>query len=189
MNTPNKLTLLRVILVPVFLLLLYLVPEPYNYFSAVVIFVIAALTDSLDGYLARKNGQVTTFGKFLDPLADKILVISALVYFVGANLASPVAVIIILAREFMVTSLRLVAVSSDGKVIAAGILGKIKTVTQMVSIIAILLLCGLLIMQVLPAAFSVYWTSRILIWICAVVTVLSGLDYLFKNRNSVNTTK
>ena len=120
MNTPNKLTMLRVMLVPVFLVFLMVSRIPYNFLYALAIFIAASLTDLLDGYLARKNNQVTTFGKFLDPLADKVLVLSAMICFIQLELASSVAVVIVIAREFMVTSLRLVAVSGSGKVIPAG---------------------------------------------------------------------
>lgn len=189
MNTPNKLTMLRVILVPVFLVFLLISRIPYNYIYALVIFIAASLTDLLDGYLARKNNQVTTFGKFLDPLADKILVISAMICFIELGFASSIAVVLIIAREFMVTSLRLVAVSSDGKVIAAGWLGKIKTVISMVSVISILGLNGLGQFISLPASFDLSLIANILIWLCAVITIISGAEYMIKNWDSVNTMK
>lgn len=189
MNTPNKLTLLRVILVPVFLGFLMLNRIPYNYIIALVVFSAASLTDLLDGHLARKNNQITTFGKFLDPLADKVLVISAMICFVEMGLASSVAVIIIVAREFMVTSIRLVALSSEGKVIAAGFLGKLKTVISMVAVIGILLLCAISDITALPEWINVPLISHTLMWLATVITIVSGAQYLFDNRQSINTTK
>lgn len=189
MNTPNKLTLLRVILVPVFLVFLLISKIPYNYIYALVIFAAASLTDLLDGHLARKNNQVTTFGKFLDPVADKVLVLSAMICFIELGYASSVAVVIIIAREFIVLSLRLVAVSSSGKVIAAGWLGKIKTVISMVSVIGILVLSALTQLITLPAGLDIALTAQVLMWICAIVTVISGADYMIKNWDAVNVTK
>ena len=119
MNIANKLTLARIVLVPVFLLLLYIENIPFRFFFALIIFVVASITDLLDGKIARKYGLVTDFGKFLDPLADKILVMAAVVAFIGLRLAHPVAVILIIAREFMINGLRMLAVAGDGKVIAA----------------------------------------------------------------------
>ena len=110
MNTPNKLTVLRVLLVPLFLVFLLVGQIPAHYLLALIVFVVASATDSLDGHLARKNDQVTTFGKFLDPLADKILVLSAMISFIEIGLCGSLVVVIMIAREFMVTSLRLVAV-------------------------------------------------------------------------------
>lgn len=188
MNIPNRLTLLRVILVPVFLLFLMVDSIPANYLLALAVFVAASVTDALDGHLARKNDLVTTFGKFLDPLADKILVLSALICFIELGLASSVAIVIIIAREFMVTSLRLVAVSSNGTVIAAGILGKVKTVVQMVSIVVILFLLSLgEWFPVLAGAIPVI--SHSLIWICVLLTAISGVQYLAQNWSSVSSSK
>ncbi|MEG0692061.1 MAG: CDP-diacylglycerol--glycerol-3-phosphate 3-phosphatidyltransferase [Oscillospiraceae bacterium] len=189
MNTPNKLTLLRVILVPVFLAFLMINQISYNYIFALIVFSVASLTDMLDGHLARKNNQITTFGKFLDPLADKVLVISAMICFIELGLASSVAVVIIIAREFMVTSIRLVALSSDGKVIAASILGKIKTVISMVAVIGTLALCALGQIITMPTWIDIPLISNVLMWGAAIITVISGLEYLFANKGSINTTK
>ena len=130
MNTPNKLTMLRILLIPVFVLFMlggdFI---PYNYVGAIVVFIAASLTDLFDGRIARKRDIVTNFGKFLDPLADKSLVISAFICLQAFGLVNPVVVIILVMREFLVTSLRLIAVG-DGKVIAADIFGKVKTVIQ-----------------------------------------------------------
>lgn len=189
MNTPNKLTLLRVMLVPVFLVFLMISEIPYGHLVALVVFILASLTDLLDGYLARKNNQVTTFGKFLDPLADKVLVLAAMVCFIELGLASSVAVIIIIAREFMVTSLRLVAVSSDGKVIAASMIGKVKTVIQMIAVIAILTMLSASHFFTIGNFIDIVLISNILMWIAAAITVISGVEYLMKNKSAVNTTK
>lgn len=189
MNTPNKLTLLRVLLVPVFLAFLMINRISFNYIFALIVFVGASITDLLDGYLARKNNQVTTFGKFLDPLADKVLVLSAMVCFIELGLASSLAVVIIIAREFMVTSIRLVALSSDGKVISASFLGKLKTVISMVAVISILSICALGELIVYPAWFDVALISNTLMWIAAAITIISGGEYLFANKSSINTVK
>lgn len=189
MNTPNKLTLIRVILVPVFMTFLLVSEIPYNCLFALVVFAAAALTDLLDGHLARKNNQVTTFGKFLDPIADKVLVLSAMICFIELGLASSVAVVLIIAREFMVTSLRLVAVSNGGKVIAAGMLGKAKTVIQMTSVVIVLFLCALGQLVSLPAFVDVRLVSHLLIWISAAITIISGAQYMVQNWDSVSATK
>ncbi len=186
MNLPNKLTILRIILVPFFVLFLLVDSIPMNYLWALLIFAIASITDCLDGYIARKYHLITNFGKFLDPLADKVLVLAAMISFIELGLASSVVVIIVIAREFLVTSLRLVA-ASDGTVIAASIYGKIKTILQMFSIVAILLLKT--IYQFVPIAVDIAFLSNLLMWITAVVTVISGVDYLLKNKACINTTK
>lgn len=141
MNLPNKLTIFRIILVPIMVIIPFLGLEneylgiPVQYLIIDLIFVLASITDKLDGYLARKNNQVTTFGKFLDPLADKILVLAAMIMLVEMNKLPAWIPIIVLAREFMISGYRLIAVEKGGKVIAASNWGKIKTVTQMVAII------------------------------------------------------
>ena len=177
MNTPNKLTVLRIILVPFFLALLMINQIPHRF------------TDMLDGHLARKNNQVTTFGKFLDPLADKILVLSAMICFIELGYASSVAVVIIIAREFMVTSIRLVAVSSNGRVIAASWIGKLKTIIQMLSVISILMLCTVDQFVPLPAWLEIGAVSHTLMWISAVITIISGVDYIWKNWDTVSETR
>ena len=138
MNTPNKLTLFRIFLIPFFVFFLLMQNLPHRFLFALIIFCIAAITDHFDGELARRSGQITDFGKFLDPLADKMLVMSAFISFVQLGVVGALPVIIILMREFTVTSVRLVAMGS-GKVISANIWGKIKTVSQIVAIIIILL--------------------------------------------------
>jgi CDP-diacylglycerol--glycerol-3-phosphate 3-phosphatidyltransferase len=186
MNLPNKLTVLRIILVPFFVLFLLVDSIPYNYLWALIVFAVASITDCLDGNIARKYNLVTNFGKFLDPLADKVLVLAAMIGFIELGLSSSVVVIIVIAREFLVTSLRLVA-ASDGTVIAASIYGKIKTILQMFSIVAILLLKT--IDQFTPTGWDIDLISNVLMWITAVIAVISGWDYLWKNRHCINTTK
>ena len=134
MNLPNKLTLLRLILVPFYFFFLLCDAIPFNWLIALVIFIAASITDKLDGTIARKYNLVSTFGKFMDPLADKFLVIAALMGMVELGVVSSVAAYIIVARELLVTGIRLLAVE-DGVVIAANNLGKAKTVTQMIAII------------------------------------------------------
>ncbi len=180
MNLPNKLTLLRVILVPFFLLFLLADQIPLHGLWALVIFAAASVTDAMDGHIARSRGLVTDFGKFLDPVADKVLVFAALIAFVELGLASSVAVIIMMAREFLVSSMRMVA-ASKGKVIAAGKSGKVKTAVTMVSIVAILLLLALENFAI-GAAIPLAAVSNVLIWICGVITVYSGVEYLVQNK-------
>lgn len=179
MNTPNKLTLLRVCVIPVFMVLLLCRQIPYHMLFAAACFAAASITDTIDGRLARKNNQVTTFGKFLDPLADKMLVISALVCFVQLGLADAWVAMVIVARELLVTSLRLIA-SGSGVVIAANIWGKAKTTAQIIAILAVMLF----------AAFglpTVYGSA--LLWIAAFFTVVTGVQYLVVYRKYIDTTK
>ncbi|NLP25997.1 MAG: CDP-diacylglycerol--glycerol-3-phosphate 3-phosphatidyltransferase [Clostridiales bacterium] len=179
MNLPNKLTLLRFCLVPVFLLFIYLA-MPLNYMIALIVFIIASATDALDGHIARKHNLITDFGKFLDPLADKVLVISALVVLVDLKIMSAIPLIIIITREFMVSGLRLV-VADEGVVVPAGIWGKLKTAFTMVTIIVALLWLSI----TNDFAFNMSSTGKIidiiiliLIWISTILTVISGLIYL-----------
>lgn len=193
MNLPNKLTLTRVILVPFFLLFMYL-DIPYNYTIALVIFAAASITDALDGSIARKNNLVTNFGKFLDPLADKVLVMAALAVFVEnpeVNMGA-VPLIIIIAREFMVSGLRLVAAGS-GVVVAAGMWGKLKTAFTMATIVLILLWMSIIddfgvifSSSVLNAADIVI---TVLIWISTALTVISGIVYLKGYWNLIDSDK
>ncbi|MEG1931843.1 MAG: CDP-diacylglycerol--glycerol-3-phosphate 3-phosphatidyltransferase [Pygmaiobacter sp.] len=167
MNLPNKLTMLRVLLIPVFMVLM----GSENYLAAVVIFAVASFTDYLDGNIARKRGLVTDFGKFMDPLADKILTTTAIIYMVAQGLCHPIVLIIIMAREFAVAGVRMIA-AETGKVIAANIFGKIKTVLQMVSIIAVYLMLGLET-QCAMGFGKVTATG---------VSLVSGVIYLWDNR-------
>ncbi|MFI3170210.1 MAG: CDP-diacylglycerol--glycerol-3-phosphate 3-phosphatidyltransferase [Faecalibacterium sp.] len=193
MNLPNKLTLLRMLLVPVFMVFVSLTQygaAEYNstwYLVACLVFAVAAITDFLDGYLARKWKMVTDFGKFLDPLADKLLTTVAFLYMMRDGVCSPVVVSIILAREFAVSGLRMVAASSpDGKVIAANIWGKMKTVLQMLTIIFYFFAAAL---APADAIGLVQLVSQILCWLVALVTFLSGAIYLWDGRSFINTAK
>lgn len=172
MNLANKITMLRIFLVPIFMFFL-LTKFPYGVYISVGIFIIAAITDGLDGYVARKWKQVTNFGKFIDPLADKLLVTAALISLVELNQLSSWVAMIIITREFIVTSLRVVAIS-EGVIIAASMWGKIKTVTQIIAII--LMLMNDFAFQLL--GFSV---GQIAMLVAVVFTVFSGVDYLVKN--------
>lgn len=169
MNTPNKLTVLRMILVPIFMIFYMMESFPYHTFFAAFIFIFASITDWLDGYLARKNNIVTNFGKFMDPLADKLLVTGALLCLMDKDIVSYWVVMIIIAREFIVTGLRLVAVTK-GIVIAAGKMGKLKTVLQLIAISAAILSVNRTIVD-------------ILIYVSVFLTAFSGIDYLVRNRN------
>jgi CDP-diacylglycerol---glycerol-3-phosphate 3-phosphatidyltransferase len=170
MNLANKLTMLRIILVPVFLFFIA-IRIKYGIYIATGVFIIAALTDTLDGYVARSRNQVTKFGKFMDPLADKLIVTAALVSLVEMKQLPSWVVMIIIAREFAITGLRAVA-ASEGVIIAASKWGKAKTVIQIIAIIAVLM----------NIAFS-----RVLIIIAVLITIISGVDYLYKNRKILNT--
>lgn len=175
MNLPNKLTLLRVILVPFFVFFMLTDIVPFSPVIALAIFIAASVTDALDGHIARSRNLVTTFGKFLDPLADKVLVISALICLNSLGVIGAVPVIIIVAREFMVSGLRLVT-ANEGVVVAAGIWGKLKTAFTMVAEVAIML--GLCFSFEEQAADIVNIIYQVLIWIATVLTVISGGVYL-----------
>lgn len=188
MNTPNKLTVLRMILAPVFLAVLLAERLPYHFWWAVFVFSVAAITDAIDGRLARKNGQITVFGKLLDPVADKMLTTAALLGFMQFGLCNIWIVMIVLTREFAVTSVRLIA-SAEGVVIPANIWGKLKTVSQMTFTILIMVLAALQEMGVLPVSFPLSLVSNILLWITAALTVISGVIYLMRSTKVVTFTK
>lgn len=185
MNIANKLTVTRMLMIPVFLIFL-LVPMnlgtfgsgsyslPVSQAVAGIIFILASLTDWLDGQIARKRHLITNFGKFSDPLADKLLVMSAFVSFAGMGLMASWMVIVILAREFAVTGLRLVA-AGEGDVIAAGKMGKWKTFFQMLTIISFLF-------NNVPFGVRSFPLDQILLWTALILTILSGTDYFIKNR-------
>ncbi len=173
MNLPNKLTILRVILIPFFLVFLMVTHIPAGKWIALAIFIVASLTDTLDGYIARKYQMITNFGKFMDPLADKLLVDSALIAFVGMARIPTWIVIVIIAREFIISGFRLVA-SDNGVVIAAGWWGKIKTVVQMVMICVLIADFGGSIW---------YAVERVLIYAALILTLVSLIDYLVKNKD------
>ena len=171
MNTPNKLTILRVIMIPFFVFFMLADMGNAGKYTALVLFIAASLTDTLDGYLARKYNQVTNFGKFMDPLADKLLVCSALICLMDVGKLPSWAVIVIISREFIISGFRLVA-SDNGIVIAASWWGKSKTISQMVMIILMIADFG-----------GVFGTlETILLYVAVILTVVSVIDYIWKNR-------
>ena len=172
MNLPNKLTILRVLMIPVFVVFLLCDNIPYNNIIAVIIFALACITDALDGHIARKYNLISNFGKFMDPLADKLLVCSALICFVAIGQIPAWVVIVIVSREFIISGFRLVA-SDNGVVIAASKWGKLKTISQMIMSI-------LLIVDFNYSAF--YVLEQIFIYLSLALTVISLVDYLIKNR-------
>lgn len=185
MNTPNKITIFRIFLVPVFLAV-FLLDIPFCFLISAAIFGLASATDAIDGKLARKNNLVTVFGQFLDPIADKMLVAAGLLAFMKENLCNIWIVLVILAREFIISSLRLIA-SSQGTVIPANIFGKIKTVMQMVSFIVIMVLCGINDIVALP--FSVTIVSNIMLGLSALMGVISAVIYYNQSRSVIDFTK
>ena len=172
-NIANKLTMLRVLMVPVYVLVFGLVPQPWGRYLAFVIFAAASYTDHLDGKLARERHLITNFGKFMDPLADKLLVISALICFVENGQLAGWILILLGAREFIISGFRLVA-ASRGVVIAAGIWGKLKTVAQMIMVMLMILNFQWVWYQVL---------IQIFIWLSVILTIVSLVDYLWNNRS------
>ena len=166
MNTANKLTMLRVILIPVFLLLAY----SQHMYAAFAVYIIACVTDFVDGYVARHYNQTTNFGKFMDPLADKVLVLSAMCYFVEMGWMPGWAVAVVLFREFAVSGMRLIAVE-QGRVIAAAWSGKVKTACTMVCLCAMLLFWNIELVRLISTALIV------------ITTVYSGIEYFWKNRD------
>ncbi|MFD2759878.1 CDP-diacylglycerol--glycerol-3-phosphate 3-phosphatidyltransferase [Lentibacillus juripiscarius] len=192
MNLPNKLTLSRIFLIPVFILLLsipfdwgeWMIGEnvlPGSHLAAAVLFIIAAATDWVDGHYARKYNLVTNLGKFLDPLADKLLVASALILLVEMGIAPGWIVIVIISREFAVTGLRLVA-AGEGIVLAAGSMGKIKTATQMIAI-------AVLLLHNFPFAYAGFPFGMIMLYAALFFTVLSGYEYFVKNWHVMRDSK
>ena len=178
MNLPNKLTIIRVLFIPIMVALYYFDPakETLNWYSYLIagLFVLASFTDFLDGYLARKHNLITTFGKFLDPLADKLLVMFALLALLDMEIIPMWAVLVILSREFIGTGIRLVS-ADEGRVIAASRLGKYKTASTMVALILLLV--------------HVELYGLILLYIGVALTVISGLEYLIKNRTILTQSK
>ncbi|MBU8907364.1 CDP-diacylglycerol--glycerol-3-phosphate 3-phosphatidyltransferase [Desertibacillus haloalkaliphilus] len=186
MNVPNKITLSRIMLIPIFMVfflapinlgevILFSVSIPVTDLIAAFIFILAAGTDWLDGYYARRYQLVTNLGKFLDPLADKLLITAALIALVEVQLLAAWMAIVIISREFAVTGIRLVA-AADGSVIAASNLGKLKTVFQVVAIAALLL-------HNIPFEAVGFPFATIMIWIATLLTILSGVDYFVKNKH------
>ena len=212
MNVPNKLTLLRIILVPAVIAAM-LIEFPFHFTAAGLLFGAAAITDAFDGKIARRDHLITDFGKFADPLADKILVISVLVCFVSQGLCGAIPLIVIIFREFTVTSIRLVA-AAKGKVIAANYWGKVKTVSQIIAIVAVFVfmtamdiislivagrvipvseymtyaaICGSSCHSVAYEVFNILnLIGQALIWITAVITIISGVRYLVDNKDVIS---
>ncbi|MUV39893.1 CDP-diacylglycerol--glycerol-3-phosphate 1-phosphatidyltransferase [Lentibacillus sp. JNUCC-1] len=192
MNLPNKLTLSRIIMIPIFIAL-YSIPLgfgewdiggaslPISHFLAALLFILAATTDWVDGYYARKHNLVTNLGKFLDPLADKLLVAAALILLVETGLAPAWIVIVILSREFAVTGLRLVA-AGEGIVLAASSMGKLKTVTQ-------LLATAVLLLHNFPFSYIGIPFGTIMLYIAAILTFWSGVEYFMKNWHVMSDSK
>lgn len=175
MNTANKLTMLRVIMIPAFMLVLYLGFHGANY-VALVIFAVASATDYLDGYIARHHNQVTDFGKFMDPLADKCLVTAAMLWFVEVGLMPAWALLIVIVREFAISGLRMNA-ATTGRVIAAGWSGKVKTASTMV---------GLCVAMAFP---HVEWIVNVVTWMIVITTVYSGAEYFVQNWKCLGLSK
>ena len=188
MNLPNKLTMIRIALVPVFMVFASLAVHKgaaVFYMLSGIVFAVASITDTLDGRIARSRGLVTDFGKFADPLADKILTTTAFIYMLAEGVCHPVVLVAVLCREFAVSGLRMVAAGSrDGRVIAANMWGKVKTVVQMVSILFFYFGCALF-----PAAGWIRPVSAVLCWLCAALTVVSGVKYFAENRHFVAQTR
>lgn len=188
LNLANKITLIRIFLVPVVMFFLLIKIKigsvqvgsftlTLNELFATLVFILAAVTDGLDGYIARKNKIVTNLGKFLDPLADKLLITAALISLVEMQRLEAWIAIVIISREFAVTGLRLIAVA-EGQVIAASPLGKLKTIVQIVAIVSLML-------NNIPFATIPFPFAYIATWLAVIVTILSGIDYFYKNRQLV----
>lgn len=196
MNLANKLTMVRIFLVPVFLIFIAVQDIPYGTFIATFIFIIASITDQLDGYIARSRNQITNFGKFMDPLADKLLVTAALISLVELQVIPGWAAFIIIAREFAVSGIRTIA-ASEGKVIAASVWGKIKTITQISAIIALLLQVNINSSNYLMNIFKnnnylnmcMRYLPVLLLLLAVIMTLISGYDYFKKNINIINSNK
>ncbi len=192
MNLPNKLTVARIIATPIFLALM-VIEFKFHYIAALLVFILASLTDMWDGQIARKRNLVTDFGKFLDPVADKMLTTAAFLAFLKQGVGSGIVwiVFLVLFREFLITSLRLVVVSSGGKVIAANIWGKAKTVSQMVAIIFTITVLAFkdifgqftMLNAVLDNCVSAS------LWISTALCVISGAIYLAQNSQIINSSK
>jgi CDP-diacylglycerol--glycerol-3-phosphate 3-phosphatidyltransferase len=180
MNLPNKLTIFRMVLIPFFVVLMKIpFGDGLNRYIALAVFVIASLTDTLDGYIARRDNLVTDFGKFMDPLADKLLVCAAMICLIDTGQLPSWVVIVIISREFIISGFRLIA-ADNGIVIAASKWGKIKTICQMAMIIFLLLGIG---------GFAAWVIGQVLIWLALALTIISLLDYLIKNRQVMSSQK
>lgn len=197
MNLPNKLTVFRIILVPIMIIIPYLGIKgeffeiPIIFLIMDFIFVIASITDKLDGTIARKNNQITTFGKFLDPIADKILVLAAMIILVEFGKVPAWIPIIILFREFIVSGYRLIASQNGGDVIAASKWGKIKTVTQMIAIITVFIdkynFADFIKISNVMSTYEVAWNilTTLMLLICVIATIFSGIAYLKNGKELI----
>lgn len=193
-NVPNILTIARIIITPFFLTAILSENLPHRFLIACIIFSIGAITDAVDGHLARKNNQITNFGKFLDPIADKVLTTSALLAFMSMGLCNIWIVMLVLTREFAIASVRMIAATS-GVVIPANIWGKVKTVTQMAFTILIMILGE--VYYVLEKSYNEIFVkmpdlatvSNVLLWITAIFTIVSGIVYLIDSRKIIDFTK
>ncbi|MBX4269416.1 CDP-diacylglycerol--glycerol-3-phosphate 3-phosphatidyltransferase [Clostridium estertheticum] len=181
MNLANKLTMIRIFLVPIFLLFIAAKGIPYGRELATIIFILASLTDKLDGYIARSRNQITNFGKFMDPLADKLLVTAALVSLVELHIVYGWVAMIIIAREFAVSGLRTIA-ASEGKVIAASKWGKLKTVIQIVAIIT-----ALINLSYVNNTLNIF--TDVFMGAAVIITIISGVDYFVKNKGTIRVDK
>lgn len=194
LNTPNKLTIARMVITPVFLALIMWESLPHRFLIATLVYSLAAVTDAIDGKLARKNNQITNFGKLLDPIADKVLTTSALLAFMVMNLCNIWIVMIVLTREFTIASIRMIA-AAGGVVIPANIWGKIKTVSQMTFTIVIMLLgevyyiMGNVNAELFSKLPSLSIISNSLLWITAILTVVSGVIYIKDSVKVIDYTK
>lgn len=175
MNLPNKITLLRVLMIPIFLVILLVEAIPYNEVIALIVFALACITDAIDGHIARKHNLITDFGKFMDPLADKLLVSAALICFTAQGLVPAWIVVVIISREFIISGFRTIAVEK-GVVIAAGKSGKLKTAVQMV-------MCILFIINFDNEIINI--VEQVFMWLALVLTVVSLTEYLYKNRKII----
>ena len=187
LNLPNKLTLARIIITPVFLAVIMWESLAHRFLIADIIFVIASITDAVDGHIARKYNEVTNFGKLLDPIADKILTTAALLAFLQLGLCNVWIVMIVLTREFAISSIRMIC-AANGTVIPANIFGKIKTASQMVFTVIIMLLCelGEYNFSILMITATV---SSVLLWITAVLALVSGVIYINDSRKYIDYSK
>ena len=194
LNTPNLLTIARIFITPIFLAVILMDTLSHKFLIACIIFSIASITDAVDGHLARKNNQITNFGKFLDPIADKILTTSALLAFMSMGLCNIWIIMIVLVREFAIASVRMIA-ATNGVVIPANIWGKIKTVSQMVFTILIMLLGEVweIISKINVSIFDklpdLSLISNGLLWITAILTIISGIIYLNDSKKIIDFTK
>lgn len=190
MNLANKLTILRIILVPIFLVLIEIKGIPYGGIIATAVFIIASLTDKLDGYIARSRNQITRFGKLMDPLADKLLVSAALITLVEVHILPAWVTVIIIAREFAVTGLRSLA-AADGIVLAASWWGKLKTFMQVIAIICALVDFNMSQTTLYSANLVNLFINltNLTIALAVIITIISGVDYFVKNKGALSTDK